>query len=338
MNRGLNRRALSAASIFLIVMALNIWAVPVGRAAHTYLRAVRRVSLNVVKQQDDRRAERKSGSYKSRLPAPVRFREASGQGLLVKAWINGAGPYTFVIDTGAGATVLSQRIAQESHIAIRSDRSIKVGGLSGVSVVAGREASLRSLAIGDRDNLLPAKGLAIVTDRLPPDVDGLLDPTEAYWPLGYSIDIRNSEIAAFDPRRTPLRLIDVPAGGTVVQWLHDTESRRPFVMLDNGRRALLDTGSGFGLAISESVGRAFGVVNDRGENREETRDLGGGRIKARRIAPVTVRIGTLVLRRVPTDLLSGVDSGAPVLLGRDALAPFRLTFDPLNRLIQFAPG
>jgi hypothetical protein len=45
----------------------------------------------------------------------------------------------------------------------------------------------------------------------------------------------------------------------------------------------------------------------------------------------------MALRNVPTDILYGVGAGAPILLGRDALRPFRLTFDPLNRLIQIAP-
>src|ERR1051325_5517669 len=43
------------------------------------------------------------------LPSPVSFREAEGRGLLVRTWVNGAGPFNFAIDTGAGATILSSR-------------------------------------------------------------------------------------------------------------------------------------------------------------------------------------------------------------------------------------
>jgi len=42
-----------------------------------------------------------------------------------------------------------------------------------------------------------------------------------------------------------------------------------------------------------------------------------------------------VLRHVPTDILFGVDDDAPVILGRDVLYPFKITFDPQRRLIQF---
>jgi hypothetical protein len=41
---------------------------------------------------------------------------------------------------------------------------------------------------------------------------------------------------------------------------------------------------------------------------------------------------------VPTDLVSGTEADAPVLLGLSALRPFRLKFDPLHRLIEIAPG
>ncbi|HYP01019.1 MAG TPA: hypothetical protein VER76_12570, partial [Pyrinomonadaceae bacterium] len=75
-----------------------------------------------------------------------------------------------------------------------------------------------------------------------------------------------------------------------------------------------------------------------GRERASVSDLGRGRINARRVEPVTIQIGSLVLRRVPTDLLTGAATGAPVLLGRDALRPFEITFDPMSRLIRLRPG
>jgi predicted aspartyl protease len=281
--------------------------------------------------------ERRGRASRVALPSTIRFREVEGRGLMTRVWVNGVGEFTFAIDTGAGATLLSARVAREARVALKGSR-LSLGGLSGAGTASGQEASLRSLAIGESDNLLPARGLFIVTDRLPPGVDGVLDPTEAYWPLGYTIDLPNNELSAFDPRTTPLRRNDVPSGGTIVPWISDARSRRPFVMLNGTRRALLDTGSEFGLALSEQEARAIGVIHDgRGRSRDGVRDIGGGEINARRIAPATVNIGSLVLRGVPTDLLAGAHAGAPILLGRDALQPFRLTFDPLNRLIRIAP-
>ena len=55
----------------------------------------------------------------TRLPSPVGFREDGGRGLLVRAWVNGAGPYTFAVDTGAGATIISPRVAGEARVEAR---------------------------------------------------------------------------------------------------------------------------------------------------------------------------------------------------------------------------
>ena len=265
------------------------------------------------------------------LPFPVGFREVAGRGLLVRTWVNGAGPFSFAIDTGAGATLLSPGVAEEAGVKIKSGRATSIAGLSGTAVGA-HEASVDSLALGESENYLPAKGAVIVTSGLPRDLDGVLDPTEAFSPLGYVIDLPRQELSAFDPRDNPLRLNQQPAEGTVVQWLKESHGRRPFVMLDNGERALLDTGSSLGFAVKE---------NSRSDGQRisgyEVRDVGGGRISARRGAPTTISIGSLTLRRIPTDIISGAEADAPVLLGMSALRPFRLRFDPVHRLIEIAP-
>ena len=258
--------------------------------------------------------------------------------MLVRAWVNGAGPYEFAVDTGAGATIISRRVAAEARVPVFADRAINISGLSGARGASAREASVRTLSLGDAGNRLPGRGLVIVADSLPEDLDGVLDPTEGFHPLGYVIDFSSETIRAFDPRRMPLRSADAPPGGAIVPWLTDGASRRPFVQLAEGRRALLDTGSGFGLAVTPDAARALGIVGGGGRLREGgVTDLGRGRVGARRVAPATVHVGPLALRRVPTDLLSGATADAPVLLGRDALRPFELTFDPVSRLVRFAP-
>jgi predicted aspartyl protease len=337
MESSLKQTMRHATSAFLIALAAVTWAVPLQGAALSFVGRVETATrpsnstLNALKQ-------RARNLDAPTLPATARFREAEGRGLLVKVWINNSGPYSFAIDTGAGATIISQRVAAESRIALAASR-VNLSGLSGTGGAEAREASLRHLAIGARDNILPGKGLVLVTDALPPDLDGVLDPTESYWPLGYTLDLPNDTISAFDPRETPLRGLSAPPGGAIVQWFFDASSRRPFVSLDAERRALLDTGSGFGLAINENTARSFGLISTRGrESSAGVRDLGRGRINARRVQPITIQIGSLVLRRIPTDLLTGTAGGAPILLGRDALRPFEISFDPVSRLIRLRPG
>ena len=107
---------------------------------------------------------------RSSVPHPVLFREVSGRGLLIRTWINSQGPFTFAIDTGASATLLSQRVTEEAGVNVTSGRAISVAGLSGALSTA-RQVSIQSLAIGDRENYLPAKGEVMVTSGLPRDLE-----------------------------------------------------------------------------------------------------------------------------------------------------------------------
>ncbi len=329
-----------ASSVLLLIPAANIWAVPLSGTAYLCAQSpvAAKASVGSGKANAVTVAKRKNSAVAG-LPRVVRFREEEGRGLLVSAWVNGAGPFTFAIDTGAGATILSRRVADQAQVSVNDKRPMMIGGLSGTGAVASYEAIVRSLALGDEQNLLSSNGLVLITDRLAPGVDGVLDPVGAYGLLGFEINMVHGELTAFDARLTPLRRgINLPADGTIVSWLMDGQSRRPFVMLEGGRRALLDTGSGFGLAVTADAARSLGIVPGNGRRRGDVRDLAGGSIPAHRIAPATIRLGALVLRGIPTDLLPSARAGSPVLLGRDALRPFRLSFDPINRLIKIMPG
>lgn len=289
-----------------------------------------RAASNEAALFQDRRAPRNtSASTPNQIPHSVSFREVSGRGLIVRTWVNGVGPFNFAIDTGAGAILIGSRAAEEARVARKNARAVSIAGLSGATRVA-YPASLQSLSIGDAENYLPAKGEVVITAGLPPDVDGVLDPTEALSPLGFIIDIPGREFAAFDPKTEPLRSGQAPVDGAVVPWVRDAHGRRPFVTLDNGDRALLDTGSSLGLVVHDQ-GNGSRTSNYR------VRDVAGGQVSSRRVA-TNIAIGSLSLQRIPTDLVSGADADAPVLLGLTALRPFRLRFDPLNRLIEIAPS
>jgi len=332
--RGLKAGAFGVASILTLALLLVVWAAAPSRGAALSRLRGRGESLFAAVLGPPQ-----GSACAGNLPAGVSFRESEGRGLLVRAWVNGSGPYTFAVDTGAGATILSPRVAGEARVEVEAGgRGIELGGLSGQTVGGGQKAFPRSLSVGFRENLLPGRGLAIVAPGLPSDIDGVLDPVEAYAPHGFVIDMPAGELRAFDARTRPLRQAAAPPDGAVVRWLTDGTSRRPFVMLAEGRRALLDTGSGFGLAVDETAARALGIIASGGRERGQTRDLAGGRISSRRVEAATVHLGPLALRRVPTDLLVRAEKGAPVILGRDALRPFRLTFDPVSRLIMLDPA
>jgi predicted aspartyl protease len=318
MRRSLKTALLGVTSTLLLALLTVGWAAPANAGA----------ALSRLWQREG--AERG-------IPAPISFRESDGRGLLVRTWVNGAGPFTFALDTGAGATLLSSRAASEARVEVEvGGGGIHIGGLSGATAGGAKKAFVRTLALGSRENNVPARGLFVVAPGLPEGVDGVLDPSELFGTLGFVIDIPAGELSFFDPRTRPLRTSAAPPEGAVVPWLTEGGTRRPFVMLAEGRRALIDTGSGFGLAVDEAAARTLGILQTEGRRRG-SRDLAGGEVHARRVRAATVSVGALVLRGVPTDLLVRAEKGAPVILGRDALRPFRITFDPVNRLIMLDP-
>ncbi len=271
-------------------------------------------------------AKRQTQTPPVSLPHSVSFREVRGRGLLVQTWLNGAGPFNFAIDTGAGATIIAPRVAAAAAVNVSSRPGPSIAGLSG-AVVSASDAVIRDLAIGDPQNYLPTNRDVIVSGGLPPDLDGLLDPNQAFGPLGYVIDIPARELSAFNPREELVTLQRQPSEGAVVQWLQQGNSHRPFVRLDNGEQVLIDTGSSLGFAVHDPYAR------DSHVRASAVYDVGGA-VSTRRGAPQTISIGSLVLRNVPTDIISGAPAETPALLGLNALRPFRMRFDPLHHLIE----
>jgi len=307
-----SKAKLAIALSTLSVVAIVAWAIPTMGIAH------------------QRVQRRESTGFSAPMPvAPIRLRDAD-RGLLANGWINGRGPFVFAIDTGAGVSLISRRVAAEARLGVTQSRRPLVGGLSTSPISSNEETRISGLALGRRENNVPGSFSAAVVNNLPDSIDGVLDPTEVFSPYGYSVDLPNRELRVFDTSAHRLRLSDVPRDGAVVRWVRESGSHRPFVRLEDGRLALVDTGSALGLALSESR-------SHRGTG-NTIHDLGGGTVQSRRVAPQTVSIGTLVLNGVPTDVLTGVAPGTPIILGRGALFPFRITFDPLARLISFEPA
>lgn len=309
---------------FIALLAF-FWAAPL-RAAHFFL------PPTVMGATE---AQNSSSGVKSSIPNSVRLRIVKGRGLLVNVWLGTSGPYVFAVDTGAGGTLVSAETVRRAGLTSVAGRKTRIGGLGGTTNVSGQETVLSNLALGQPDNILPSRQRALIVPSLPSGLDGILDPTETYAPLGYVIDLPNQQLRAFDSSSSRLQLGNDPPGGTVVRWVREGDGNRPFVRLGDNRLALIDTGSGFGLGLTYD---AIVTPGNRRPQQQTVRDVGGGSIQSRRVAPSTVTIGSLVLEKVPTDVLIGAHEGAPVILGRDALYPFRLTFDRASRLIEIAPG
>ena len=304
-----------AIALSTLSVAMVTWAIPATGIAHRLVQrpaAVRRASEPI---------------------APIRLRDERDRGLLASGWINGAGPFVFAIDTGAGVSLISRQVVERARLGVTKSRRPLVGGLSTTPISSDQEANIAGLSLGRPENRVPGNFNAAVIANLPGSIDGILDPTEVFRPYGYSVDLPNRELRVFDTNSYRLQLSEVPPEGAVVRWVREAGSHRPFVRLGDGRLALVDTGSGFGLALNEPR-RATGN-HRRDEN--VAHDLGGGMVSSRKVQPQTVSIGDLVLNGVPTDVLTGVAPGTPIIIGRRALFPFKLTFDPASKLIAFEP-
>ena len=90
-------------------------------------------------------------------------------------------------------------------------------------------------------------------------------------------------------------------------------------------RAILDTGSGSVLSLSESTARAAGLLDGRPERRRSSLVL-GGRTDARLVRASSVRLGPLAFHNVEVAVFEG--AGAPsALVGAGALARTRAWID-----------
>jgi hypothetical protein len=304
-----------ALTLGTLIVLSGGWAAPSG-VAHSFVQGQRRIQST----------ERLSPALN-----PIRFREDRNAGLLVNGWINGAGPFTFAIDTGAGVSIVTGRVVSAAGLRLTNSKRPLVGGLTTTRIASHEETRADRLSLGTADNQVPGQPTLAVVPSLPGSIDGILDPTDLFATLAYSIDLPNRQLLAFDAKSNGLDLVHPPTDGAIVRWIKLGGSDRPFVRLGDGRLALIDTGSSFGFAVNEPAAAGQNHIN-RGVS-----DLGGGAVQSREVAPTTVSIGDLVLRSVPTDLLTGVPADTPLLLGRRALYPFKITFVPASRLIIFAP-
>src|SRR5437762_3528378 len=118
MQRSVQSMLARKASAILSALTVTMWAVLFAWTAPSSIRAqASRIQQTLGGGAPIRNAPPRTDATHT-LPAPVRFREEPGRGLLVRAWVNGAGPYTFALDTGAGGTIISERVAAEAKVGI----------------------------------------------------------------------------------------------------------------------------------------------------------------------------------------------------------------------------
>ena len=103
---------MSKAKLAIVLSALSVaivaWAIPGKGIAHQRVQRLR--TADVI--------------------APVRLKDERERGLLAQGWVNGVGPFVFVIDTGAGVSLINRNVVEQARLQVTKSRRTLVGGLS----------------------------------------------------------------------------------------------------------------------------------------------------------------------------------------------------------------
>src|SRR5690242_21235695 len=98
--------------------------------------------------------------------SPIQLRDGR-DGLTANVWLNGAGPFVFAIDTGAGVSLISRNVVDRARLQINKSRHALVGGLSTARIVSDQETRLSELALGTPNNRVSTHAVAAVVSTLP---------------------------------------------------------------------------------------------------------------------------------------------------------------------------
>jgi predicted aspartyl protease len=178
----------------------------------------------------------------SSLAAPdeVRFRLDAPGAVLIAVEIDGAGPFTFLLDTGSSHTIVSTELAERLDLPIVAKTTITTAAGTEVWPVA----AVRRLAIGGAaiTGLMPSVLSAAALRKIDPGIGGIVGQ-DFLSAFNYTLDYsrrRLTWIAGAPPdderSRLPLLLVD----GRFLVELWSQEERRPVLMVpDSGADGFL---------------------------------------------------------------------------------------------------
>ncbi len=246
--------------------------------------------------------------------------------LFVSATVNGKGPFDFLLDSGAGMSVLSSRLADSLGIAAKGNIPTRgVGGYGSIGF-----AAIDSLGLGDlalQFSRITILDFASLDTSLGRPLGGI---------LGYDFFARFKAVIDFDGRRLVLSRSDAKPCPVAAQSVpFEVFAQVPVMEIYvNGRpaRVVLDLGAQTGLVLRGHA-RALAGIDITREERSKIRISGVGGTKAMRPAAIdSLRIGNITLKE-PTALVAADFASMPFpeyiegLLGVTILKRFNLVID-----------
>lgn len=254
--------------------------------------------------------------------------------MFVGVMVNDAGPFQFLVDSGADRSVIGKALAKQ--IALPAGDTVRLHGMAGSAMVEtvlldrlriGRSEITGIVAPSLSEQFLGAQGLlgidALADQRLRLDFDALTVTIE---------DTRRPEVTHADEivvtaRRRKGQLILTEASVGI------------------GRiYAVIDTGSEITMGNSALAARVFGRRGAPAAQSITLISVTGQELTARLATIPEVKVGSITLRDVPVAFadappfaLFGLDTAPAMLLGTDVLQVFRrVSLDFRARRVRFA--
>ena len=277
-----------------------------------------------------------AGSPSSRLP----FTDLAGS-VVVDARIDGQGPFHFVLDTGAGTTVITPRLA--SVLRIGGSKADEAHG-TGPQVVQVQTTTLDTVEVGDR----AITGVAAAIIPLPPDITyqgrfGTIDGLIGYSFLKHfvtTIDYATHTVILAD-----LSQSDLPVNVTRLP-LEVSRQGIPLVPASvdgHGGRFEIDTGNNGDSFLSAAFVLKNALDTQYPSGIESEASGVGGHASSRTVRLATIELGSVALHALPFRLLlttpevrAGEEPSGN--LGYELLKRFRITLDYRDGIAYFEPN
>lgn len=254
--------------------------------------------------------------------------------MTVKVLLDGKGPYSFIVDTGAQRTVVSSELA--AMLALRSAGPARLHSVTGSERVS--LVHIETLDI-DRYRSTALRAPTITAANL--GAQGLIG-VDSLQKQRVTLDFRSGHMTIVPAKVREPRVDD----NDIIVRAKSKAGRLVIMnaMLDDERVAvILDTGSQTSLGNEALKRRLYRHERQRPSQLIQLIDVNGGRMMATATTTSTLRIADFTLRELPIALADahvfrelGMADKPAMLLGMDALHLFeRVSIDFAKRTARF---
>ena len=261
----------------------------------------------------------------------VKFRLAGGAQplILLPIHVNDGGPFDFILDTGAGTSLLSSELAKQLGVKIISSKEgHTAGGKVAVSL-----AKVHSLAVGETkldDVDVGVVDLSQIGKTIGAKIDG---------DLGYNflrhfrvtIDYRDCEIRLDDPKRIEI----LTRGAKTEMPIRLANPAKPLILVDihaNGRgpfQFAIDTGTST-TAIAPEIAQQLGLESSPvgpGTTGGAPIDFSAGLLQSFQLGGAKIDNMAVVIADFFTTLNSAVGTKLDGIVGYNFLRNYRVVID-----------